>query len=74
MSELLAAIIAILILVILFMAKKISNFHTNPPCQHVWRTDKITDVYDTTFGDRSFDHTEVRSQCTKCGTWKKFKV
>ncbi|RZG78719.1 hypothetical protein EXE10_17265 [Acinetobacter sp. WCHAc060033] len=74
MVEMLIALIAVLIGIIIIVIKKLIEVRKNPPCQHLWRTDRITDIYDTTFGDRSFDRTEVRCQCNKCGVWKKFKV
>lgn len=60
--------------VIIYLTVLYRNSLKAPPCAHVWRRDHITDIYDTTFGTRSYSHRIIRSHCTKCGTWKNFKA
>ena len=60
--------------VIVYLTVLYRNSLKAPPCEHAWRRDHITDVYEKTFGSRSYCHSIIRCQCTKCGTWKNFKV
>ena len=74
MIETLAGVIFVLIVIVILLCKKNHDLLIKPKCEHVWKTDKVTDIYDTSFGFKEYSHTNVQSYCTKCGVWKKFEV
>ena len=74
LSVVLIAIIVGLVCVIVFILSELSAFQQGNKCKHEWDEVKETDVYDVSFGCKSFCHTIIRCRCSKCGEYKSFKL
>ena len=43
-------------------------------CWHRWeKTGRVTDVYDVSFGSKSFEYRAYETCCTKCGRYSRLK-